>query len=57
MKKLFFFGVFTQLAFGAGGIDRVNTFLTNLQVALYAIGAIVLTLAIMWAAFKILIAK
>lgn len=40
--------------FAAGGIDKVNSFLTNLSTALYAIGAIVLTLAIMWAGFKIM---
>lgn len=41
-------------SFAAGGIDKVNSFLTNLSTALYAIGAIVLTLAIMWAGFKIM---
>jgi len=40
--------------FGAGGIDKVNTFMQNLSSALYAIGAIVLTIAFMWAGFKIM---
>lgn len=40
--------------FAAGGIDKVNSFLENLSVALYAIGAIVLTIAFMWAGFKIM---
>lgn len=43
-----------NLCFAAGGIDKVNSFLRNLSIALYAIGAIVLTIAIMWAGFKIM---
>lgn len=43
-----------MFVFGAGGIDKVNSFLENLSVALYAIGAIVLTIAFMWAGFKIM---
>lgn len=40
--------------FGAGGIDKVNSFLENLSIALYGIGAVVLTIAFMWAGFKIM---
>ena len=40
--------------FGAGGIDKVNSFLENLSTALYGIGAVVLTIAFMWAGFKIM---
>lgn len=43
-----------QVAFAAGGINKVNTFMQNLSTALYAVGAIVLTIAIMWAGFKIM---
>lgn len=43
-----------QVAFAAGGISKVNTFMQSLQTALYAVGAIVLTIAIMWAGFKIM---
>ena len=40
--------------FGAGGIDKVNSFLENLSTALYGIGTVVLTIAFMWAGFKIM---
>ncbi|MCR2108656.1 TrbC/VirB2 family protein [Campylobacter upsaliensis] len=40
--------------FGAGGIDKVNSFLENLSIALYGIGAVVLTIAFMWTGFKIM---
>lgn len=40
--------------FAAGGIDKVNSFLGNLSTALYGIGAVVLTIAFMWAGFKIM---
>lgn len=43
-----------QVAFAAGGISKVNTFMQSLSTALYAVGAIVLTIAIMWAGFKIM---
>ncbi|TLD80755.1 conjugal transfer protein TraC [Helicobacter sp. MIT 11-5569] len=43
-----------MLLFGAGGIDKVNTFMENLSTALYAVGAIILTIAFMWAGFKIM---
>ncbi|EAJ1255044.1 conjugal transfer protein TraC [Campylobacter lari] len=43
-----------MIVFGAGGIDKVNTFMENLSTALYAVGAIVLTIAFMWAGFKIM---
>lgn len=36
----------------AGGIDKVNSLLENISMALYGIGAVVLTLTLMWAAFK-----
>lgn len=38
----------------AGGIDKVNTFMENLSTALYGIGAVVLTIAFMWAGFKVM---
>ncbi|EKD2410461.1 conjugal transfer protein TraC, partial [Campylobacter jejuni] len=34
--------------FAAGGIDKVNTFMENLSTALYALGAVLLTIAFMW---------
>ena len=43
-----------MIVFGAGGIDKVNTFLQNLSTALYAIGAILLTIAFMWGGSKIM---
>ena len=46
MSPLFFFC--------SGGIDKVNSFLENLSPALYGIGAVVLTIAFMWAGFKIM---
>ena len=42
------------LLFGAGGIDKVNTFMENLSTALYAIGAVLLTIAFMWGGSKIM---
>ncbi|ENU2792749.1 TrbC/VirB2 family protein [Campylobacter taeniopygiae] len=42
------------LAFGAGGIDKVNTFMENLSSALYALGAVLLTIAFMWGGSKIM---
>ncbi|RTK00928.1 conjugal transfer protein TraC [Campylobacter jejuni] len=41
-------------AFGAGGIDKVNTFMENLSIAFYALGAVLLTIALMWGASKIM---
>ncbi len=41
-------------AFGAGGIDKVNTFMQNLSTALYALGAVLLTIAFMWGGSKIM---
>lgn len=43
-----------QVTFAAGGISKVNSFMESLSTALYAVGAIVLTMAIMWAGFKIM---
>lgn len=58
MKVNFSFFIFLLsspiLLFAAGGIDKVNTFLSNLSTALYAVGAIVLTIAFTWAGFKIM---
>ena len=42
------------LADGGGGIDKVNDFMQNLSTALYGIGAVVLTIAFMWAGFKVM---
>ncbi|ECB9749684.1 TrbC/VirB2 family protein [Campylobacter jejuni] len=41
-------------AFAAGGIDKVNTFMQNLSIALYALGGVLLTIALMWGASKIM---
>lgn len=41
-------------AAAAGGLDKVNTFMNNLSTALYGVGAVVLTIAFMWAGFKIM---
>lgn len=42
-----------SLCFSAG-IDRVNSFLNNLAIALYAVGVIVFTIALIWAGFKVM---
>ena len=42
------------LAAVGGGIDKVNDFMQNLSTALYGIGAVVLTIAFMWAGFKVM---
>ena len=46
--------ILANVALVAGGIDKVNTFAQNLSIALYGIGAAVLTIAFMWAGFKIM---
>ena len=46
--------ILANVALAAGGIDKVNTFMENLSTALYGIGAVVLTIAFMWAGFKIM---
>lgn len=51
---LLWFLCLCDFAFGAGGIDRVNSFAQNIATALYGVGAIILTIAIMWAGFKIM---
>ncbi|WP_270985567.1 TrbC/VirB2 family protein [Campylobacter helveticus] len=53
-KSLALVLISSTFLFGAGGIDKVNTFLENLSTALYGIGAVVLTIAFMWAGFKIM---
>ncbi|ECL3871073.1 TrbC/VirB2 family protein [Campylobacter upsaliensis] len=53
--KLLSFILFSPIfLFGAGGIDKVNTFLQNLSTAFYAIGVFILTIAIMWGGSKIM---
>lgn len=58
MSKLNFAIVFLFLgisfSFGAGGIDKVNTFLENAEIALYSIGVVILTIAIMFGAAKMM---
>ncbi|WP_104722722.1 TrbC/VirB2 family protein [Helicobacter mesocricetorum] len=54
MKLLSLILINPMLLLAAGGIDKVNTFMQNLGTALYAIGAIVLTIAFMWAGFKVM---
>ena len=46
--------ILANVALAAGGIDKVNDFMQNLSTALYGIGAVVLTIAFMWAGFKIM---
>ena len=46
--------IFANVALAAGGIDKVNDFMQNLSTALYGIGAVVLTIAFMWAGFKVM---
>lgn len=53
-KSLALVLISSTFLFGAGGIDKVNSFLENLSTALYGIGAVVLTIAFMWAGFKIM---
>ncbi|EAL3911383.1 TrbC/VirB2 family protein [Campylobacter vulpis] len=53
-KSLVLALISSTFLFGAGGIDKVNTFLQNLSTALYAIGAILLTIAFMWGGSKIM---
>lgn len=44
-----------SLALAAGGgLQKVDTLFQSVQTALYAVGAVVLTIAIMWAAFKVM---
>ncbi|HED4368690.1 TrbC/VirB2 family protein [Campylobacter jejuni] len=40
--------------FAAGGIDKVNTFMQNLSIALYALGGVLLTIALMWCTSRIM---
>lgn len=61
MKKNFSFlaylapMVLVNMVFAAaGGLDKVNSFMQNLSTALYGVGAVVLTIAFMWAGFKIM---
>ena len=60
MKKNFSFlaylapMVLVNVVFAAGGLDKVNTFMEHLSTALYGVGAVVLTIAFMWAGFKIM---
>lgn len=37
-----------------GGLAKVDTLFQSVQTALYAVGVVVLTIAIMWAAFKVM---
>ena len=46
--------ILANVALAAGGIDKVDKFAENLSIALYGIGAVVLTIAFMWAGFKIM---
>lgn len=43
-----------NFAFGAGGLDKVNTFVENITTALFGVGVAVLTIAIMWAGYKVM---
>ena len=47
--------ILANMALAAGGgIDKINDFMQNLSTALYGIGAVVLTIAFMWAGFKVM---
>lgn len=46
--------IMPSLALAAGGLQKVDTLFQSVQTALYAVGAVVLTIAIMWAAFKVM---
>lgn len=39
---------------GGGGLDKVNTFVENITTALFGVGVAVLTIAIMWAGYKVM---
>ena len=54
LYALFAFVLLPNLMFGAGGLDKVNSLMTTVSNALYAVGVVVLTIAIMWAGFKIM---
>ena len=61
MKKNFSFLAYlapmvlvNMVSAAAGGLDKVNNFMQNLSTALYGVGAVVLTIAFMWAGFKIM---
>ncbi|WP_395149038.1 TrbC/VirB2 family protein [uncultured Helicobacter sp.] len=41
-------------AFAAGGLAKVDSLMNNISNALVAVGVIVFTIAVMWAAFKIM---
>lgn len=53
-KSLALVLISSTFLFGAGGIDKVNTFLENISIALYGVGVVVMTIAIMWAGFKVM---
>ena len=43
-----------NLALAAGGLAKVDTLMNSISSALFAVGVVVLTISIMWAAFKIM---
>ncbi|WP_288644406.1 TrbC/VirB2 family protein [uncultured Helicobacter sp.] len=43
-----------NIAFAAGGLSKVDSLMSSISSALYAVGVVVLTIAIMWAGFKIM---
>lgn len=43
-----------NIAFAAGGLAKVDTLMNSISNALFAVGVVVLTISIMWAAFKIM---
>lgn len=60
MKKKFSFFAYmvpmliANMAFAAGGLDKVNTFVENITTALFGVGVAVLTIAIMWSGYKVM---
>jgi type IV secretion system protein VirB2 len=51
---ILFFSIFSNAAFAAGGIQKVNTFMDIIAATLSAIAVVTVTIAIMWSGYKLL---
>lgn len=51
---LLFLVVLPNYLFGAGGLTKVNTLFQKIETALSAAAVVVVTIAIMWAGYKVL---
>lgn len=51
---ILFFSVFSNAAFAAGGIQKVNTFMDIISATLAGIAVVTVTIAIMWSGYKLL---